>query len=252
MRLSTPGIVIRDYTYESNRILTLLTKEKGVITAFANRANRPRSPLAGSTELLCYSDFVLFRTKENYVVDAADSIRIFFGLRSRYEDLALASYFAQLFGELSPSEEPAEAYLQLLLAALHYLEKEQRPPLLIKAVVELRLLTLAGYMPDLIGCRKCGCYDCEDAPMYFSSQGDLVCHHCLPKDPTGLTLVPAGVLQAMRFIIYSQPQKAFGFTLSSKGITTLAQITETYLLYQLEKTLPTLEFFRSLQVNSKE
>ncbi|MDR2932219.1 MAG: DNA repair protein RecO, partial [Oscillospiraceae bacterium] len=122
MKLSTDAIVLRDYKIEEDRILTLLTRKYGVITAYANGANRMRSRLAGSTELLCYSDFVLFKNRERYSVDGADLIRSFFGLRADIEALALASYFAELVAELATHSEDAENYLKLVLNTLHFLE----------------------------------------------------------------------------------------------------------------------------------
>lgn len=245
MRLSTPGIVLRDFKLEENRILTVLTKEQGVLTAFANKANRPRNHLASSTELLCYSDFVLFNNRGNWIVDDADAINTFFKIRSDFEKLALASYFAQLFSELAPQLEPAEEYIQLLLGSLHYLENGDKTAIQLKAIAELRLLTLAGYMPDLLGCSFCGCFETEE--MYFSYRGNLVCKDCIGnQDRSNFVRISPSVLAAMRHIVYSEPRKIFAFTLAESSFKQLSQISENYLLYQLEKTLPTLEFYRSL------
>lgn len=245
MRISTPGIVLRDFKLEQDRILTILTRDHGVLTAYAGKANRPRSALAGSTELFCYSDFVLFHSRGRYSVNNADSIHVFFGIRERYEDLALASYFCQLFSHVAPQEEPAPDHMQLLLGCLHYLETQGRPPVQLKAIAELRVLTLSGYMPNLVGCRQCNDY--QGDKMYFTPTGQLVCDKCKGKGGSeSLTFLPPGVLQAMRHIVFSDPQKIFNFTLSSQGFNTLGRVCENYLLYQLERTLPTLEFYRNL------
>jgi hypothetical protein len=42
-------------------------------------------------------------------------------------------------------------------------------------------------------------------------------------------------------------EKLFSFSLSEDGLHALAQISENYLLCQLEKTLPTLEFYRTIK-----
>lgn len=245
MQLSTPGIVLRDFKLEENRILTVLTKEQGVLTAFANRANRPRSKLAGTTELLCYSDFVLFKSKQNWIVDHADAINTFFKIRSNFESLALASYFAQLFSELAPAQEPAEEFLQLLLGCLYYLENGKRPPLQLKAIAELRILSLSGYMPDLVGCTRCGCFECEI--MYFSYRGEILCNECHKTyDATHLVEMSPSILAGMRHIVYSDMRRVFAFTLSEQSVKTLSLISENYLLSQIEKTLPTLEFYKTL------
>ncbi len=247
MQQTTQAIVLKLHKVEDDRILTLLTKNKGVVTAFANGANKLRSRLAGSTELLCYSHFVLFTNKGRHVVDSADSLRIFFGIRSDVEKLALASYFAQLATELAPHEEEAEVYLSLLLNTLHLLEAGKRPLPQLKAIYELRLLTLAGFMPNLIACKSCGCYE-ADTMLFFPGQGDLLCTGCATGGEVGHIPLPLGVLAAMRHILYSQGDKLFSFSLSPQGLAYLEKVCEEYLRYQVEKTFTALDFYKSLGI----
>lgn len=253
MKLKTDAIVLRDYKIEDDRILTLLSRELGVVTAYAGGANRMRSRLSGSTELLCYSSFVLFKNKERHSVDNADSIRTFFGLRKVVEDLALASYFAELAAELAGPQD-AEACLRLLLNTLHYLEKGSRSRALLKPLYELRLLTLAGYMPSLVACGDCARYE-ADSMLFFPSRGDILCPDCTAKReilPAGGVHIPPGVLAAMRHIIYVELDKLYTFTLSEEGLKRLGQASEDYVKYQLDRTFPALEFYHSLDPNEKQ
>ncbi|HAB00625.1 MAG TPA: hypothetical protein DCE08_03925, partial [Ruminococcaceae bacterium] len=56
MQFKTDGIVIRQQKINDNdRYLTILTRDSGVIHAYANRANSIRSPFCTSTSLMCYS-----------------------------------------------------------------------------------------------------------------------------------------------------------------------------------------------------
>lgn len=248
MHLTLEGIVLRQYRADEDRILHILTAQHGVITAFANGANKMRSALAASTELLCYSTFVLFSSRGRYVVDKADSARIFFGIRSDIVKLALASYLAQLADEVCPHGVEAQGQLRLLLNTLHCIEADKYPPAQLKALFELRLLTLSGFMPDLVACRSCGSY--EHVLMHFYPQsGDLLCESCREAgEPAGDSALPVGrgVLAAMRHIIYAQPEKLFSFSLSEEGLATLGRVAEAYLHCQVEKTFSALEFYRGL------
>lgn len=246
MKLTTDGIVLSDHKTGDDRILTVLTREQGVITAFANGANRIKTSLSASTELLCYSQFVLFSSRGRNVVDSADSRHIFFGIRGDLEKLSLASYFAELTKELAPQKEPADAHLSLLLNCLHFIENGKRDSRLLKALLELRLLTLGGYMPSLVGCRECSAYDAGEM-LFFSLHGELVCDNCATDEDKHTAFhVNPGVLAAMRHIIYAPPEKLFSFTLSAQGLDSLEAVSELYLTAQLEKTLPTLGFYKSL------
>lgn len=166
MRITTDGIVVRQKNFgEKDRLLTILTRDHGMITAFANGARGPRSPLAASTELLTYSNFVLFEYKGRTTVDAASAEQVFFGLRQDVELLALGSYLAQLCTEVLPEGEQEPQCLRLLLNSLYLLDAQKRTPDFIKPVFELRLLALSGFMPDLVACGGCGCF--EGAQMHF-------------------------------------------------------------------------------------
>lgn len=99
---------------------------------------------------------MLFQNRERCFADKAEANTLFFGIRGNLEKLTLATYFAQLCCELIPENEPAAEELRLMLNTLYCLERDKLPPLQLKAILELRLLTLTGYMPDLIACRECG------------------------------------------------------------------------------------------------
>ena len=123
VHITTDGIVLRERAVEEyDSVLTLLTKERGVITAYARGAKKPRGVLRVPGELLSYSCFVLFENKGKYSVDKADLNSLFMGVRGDVEKLSLASYFCQLTAELAPHEEPALDYLRLLLNSLYLLE----------------------------------------------------------------------------------------------------------------------------------
>lgn len=245
MQITVDGLVLNRRPAGQDWILTLLTAEQGVLTAFLGGTGTMRSKLSASTELLCYTRFVLFSGRRGYIVDKADSNRIFFGLRQDWDKLCLASYFAQLAAELCPQGEPAPQPLRLLLNTLHHLEKGSRDPRLLKALFELRLLTLSGFMPDLVGCRYCAEYE-KPGMRFFPFQGDLCCGDCAEKNspPGGVPLSP-GVLAAMRHILYTPAEKLFSFTLGEQNLNALGDLSERYLLSRVEKSFGALELYHS-------
>lgn len=247
MQLTTEGIVIRETpSGDDHRLLTILTKEKGVITAYAKSARRIKSSLAAGTELLTHSSFVLFKNRDRYMVDRADVENIFFGIRQDIEKLALASYLAQLCSQLVSEEDiPNSDYLRLMLNSLYMLDRGQRNIWQIKPLFELRIMSMSGYMPDLVQCRSCGCFEGEQ--MFFMPRsGELSCQGCLTPANILPIRVPKGVLAAMRYIIYSDFDKLFNFSLPQEGLWQLSAISQKYVLEQLERSLPSLDFFLQL------
>ena len=143
MQTVTDALVLRERKLdEQDRLLTLLSADRGIITAYAKGAGRMKGSMAGATELLCYSHFVLFQNRERCFADKAEANTLFFGIRGDLEKLTLATYFAQLCCELIPENEPAAEELRLMLNTLYCLERDKLPPLQLKAILELRLLTL--------------------------------------------------------------------------------------------------------------
>lgn len=247
MQITTEGIIIRDKTLsDDNHLLTILTKDFGVITAFQRAGRQIKNRMNSALELFSYSSFVLFYNKDRYTVDRADSIKIFFGIRSGIEKLALASYLSELLVELASEGEDATAYLRLFLNSLAMLEKGKRSIFFIKALFELRVISMAGYMPDLLGCQVCG--HSEEAPLFFlPNTGVLVCQNCISAYESEFKIqITLGELAAMRHIIYSDIKALFQFKMPEPALARLSQITENYIHCQLGKTFASLEFFHSM------
>lgn len=248
MRQTTDALIIRENNNigEADRFVTALTRDFGVVRASARGARNIKSRNASATQLLSYSRLTLYRGREKYIIDDAEPIRVFFELRSDIEKLALSQYFCELAGVLAPREEPAEDFLRLMLNALHFLGSGKRDPRQVKAVAELRMLALAGFMPDLLACSACGAFEGE--AMWFSPrEGTLLCGGCRAARPgSGFTPMPGNVLAAMRHIVYSPFESCFSFRLADEGLTLLARQTEGFLLAQLNRGFRTLDFYHSL------
>lgn len=244
MRRTTKGLVIKEQTIgESDRLVTLLTADFGLVKAFVRRAKQLKSRLNSATTLFAYCDFSLYRSKDAFVVDDAVPIEVFFNLRQDIDRLTLAQYFAQLAYELSAEEQPQEELLRLILNSLHLLCRSGKSLTQIKAVFEFRALCLGGYMPSVLACDNCGTY--ETPLMYFDTmEGKIYCENC-PK--AGAVPVPKNVVTAIRFICLTEPTKIFSFSLSDENISLLGSIAEKYTLTRIQRRLSALEFYKGLQ-----
>lgn len=244
MRRTTKGLVIKEQTIgESDRLVTLLTADFGLVKAFVRRAKQLKSRLNSATTLFAYCDFSLYKSKDAFIVDDAVPIEVFFNLRQDIDRLTLAQYFAQLAYELSAEEQPQDELLRLTLNSLHLLCKGEKSITQIKAVFEFRALCLGGYMPSVLACDHCGTY--ETPLMYFDTmEGRIYCENC-PK--AGAVPVPKNVVTAIRFICLTEPTKIFSFSLSEENISLLGSIAEKYTLTRIQRRLSALEFYKGLQ-----
>ena len=144
MQVATTGLVLRQVKVgEADRILTILTPDLGVVSASARGSLRMKSALFSATGLFCYSEFTLTSGRSHYFVDTAQVKKVFHGISASIEGMALASYMAEIAAELSPAPPEADAQLRLLLNCLYMISERHYPCAQLKAIYELRALTLA-------------------------------------------------------------------------------------------------------------
>lgn len=243
MFLKTDGLVVRQVNYKDNdQILTVLTKEHGLMTLKARGVRSRSSRLKGACQLLAYSEFTVFENRGFHTIDEANAIQMFPELRTDIELLSLASYFAQVAEVLSQEDMPNPELLSLTLNALYALCRRLCTPELVKAAFELRAACLGGYTPELSGCAVCG----DPEPDRFDVRGGILCcASCSAGDGLRLPVSP-GSLAAMRYLVSCDAKRLFSFRLEGRAVKELCDLTETYLQTQLERGFYTLDFYKSL------
>lgn len=247
MYLDVQGLIVRATQYKDrDLLLTVLTSDLGRITVKVRNVRRRNSPLAVACQLLAYSEFTLFEYKENYIANDVRLVELFAGLRQDVNKLALATYFSQVASLISQEDAPSPELLPLLLNCLYGLASLGISEEKIKAVFELRCACLAGFFPDLSGCRSCNC----ESPDYFDvSSGLLECFSCRSYGDNGIRMpISSGMLEAMRYICFCDEKKIFSFSISEEAMLSLSQITETFLSTQLERGFSALDIYKSLRI----
>lgn len=249
MYLTTQGLVLRVTNYnDMDALMTVLTRDHGRITVTARGLRRKNSPLSAPCQLLSYAEFTLFEYRGMYTINEASSIELFQNLRRDLTKLSLGTYFAQVAEVLCQEDAPDPELLPLILNCLYALSKLDLLEAKVKAVFELRSACIAGYMPELSGCRSCG----DLLPDRFNIvSGQLECHRCADPSSNGIRLpVSHGILEAMRYICSCPSKQLFSFRLEADTLITLSQITESYLSTQLERGFSALDFYKVLLIEN--
>lgn len=118
-------------------------------------ARRKNSRLAAACQLLAYSELTIYEKGQWFMLDEAETLELFTGLRTDFVALSLASYLADLTDATAQTEDTSQL-LRLLLNALYALSVLHKPPQLVKPAFELRLMALSGFEPLADGCAVCG------------------------------------------------------------------------------------------------
>ena len=245
------GLVLREtVTKETDKILTVLTAERGKLPVIARGARRKNSRIAAASELLAFSELVLYERRGWYLLDEASTIELWDRVRRDVTLLSLASYFAEMTEAVSTEELPAPETLSLLLNALYALDTLDKPAALVKAAFELRLLALSGYEPLVSECAVCG-KAAPDEPLFDPERGVVLCRNCAGAEARKLLALDAGSLAAMRHVLGAEKKRMLSFSLRGETMTRFARACETFSRRQLDRDFRTLDFYKSLALPGK-
>ncbi|HHI81275.1 MAG TPA: DNA repair protein RecO [Planctomycetes bacterium] len=158
-RKRTSGIIVRRNDWrESSRIVTLCTRDLGVVSALAKGAHRPKSPFLGAIDLLHVVDAKLsihpLRSLQRlYSADVIQGNRPFRHDRQR-RDLAFRLTKNILLA--MPEGRPDPPLFDLFRGGLRLLGASPRPKLeLISLGIDLRYLQILGVLPPPEVCPLC-------------------------------------------------------------------------------------------------
>lgn len=250
MKFRTDGLVIKEQNIgEQDRLLTILSRDRGVIKVFAKNARNIKSAKGSASRLLCYSRFVIYKGRDTYSLDEVELVEMFVPLRKDVIKMSLAQYFCELAMYFVDENMQSEMFLRIVLNALYVTSKTNKPLGLIKSATELRLLSVSGYMPDLVCCTECKTYE-EENMCFLPKRGVLICASCLKGNKEyqheRIIKIGMGVTTAMRHCIYAQFEKLYSFELKENSVKLLEIASEEYMVNICEKVLNTLDFYKTI------
>ncbi len=178
---TTQGIVLRRADYRDNdRVLTLLTPDRGRVDVTARGCRKPRSPLLAASDLFAMGEYVLYKGKGHEMVTGCELTDSFYPLRSDIALLSHASLMLSAAEAVAQREEPAEHLFLLLGRSLARLSYGQGAPKPVTAAYLLHLMGIAGYKPDLYACAQCGRAIAAGEPAHLVPEpAGLICPDCL-------------------------------------------------------------------------
>lgn len=251
--IKVTGIVIKETkTKENDKIITVLTKELGVIGIYVKGAMRLKNKFHSATGLFTYSEFVLFesRSSELYQLNEATVKHIFHRLSTNVEYLALAMYMSELVCEVTVPDDMNNEILRLFLNMLHMLTTQKWSVSLCKAAFEMRLLSDTGYRPNLVGCKRCGKYE-TDMFFFDNENGEIICGQCAKSYDKGYYIAEMPTIMALRYLAYADLEKMFTFNITGAFRYQLCRICEKYLLEHTRYDYKTLDFYKSVHIEEK-
>lgn len=149
-QLLTTGIILRRTDYgEADRILTVLTPDKGKLRLMARGVRKVKSKLAGGIELFSTSNITYIAGKGEVGTLVSTRLIKHYGHIVRDIDRVQLGYELIKLLDKVTEDRPEADYYHLLEQAFAALDDETVSPELIHVWFEAQLLRLAGHAPNL-------------------------------------------------------------------------------------------------------
>ena len=132
-----------------DRRVTILTKEKGKISAFARGARRQGNRLAAATNSFAFGTFKLYPGRDAYTLSDADIRNYFQELMSDFEGAYYGMYFAEIADYYTRENNDEKQMLLLLYQSLKALTAPSLPRPLVRCVYELKSIAVNGEYPGI-------------------------------------------------------------------------------------------------------
>lgn len=207
------GMVIRHFPVkEYDKCVTILTRERGKITAFANGARRPGNRLAAAANLFAFGTFKLYEGKNSYTMTEAEISNHFEELMTDYVGAYYGMYFTEIAEYCTRENNDEREMLKLLYQSLRALSAPGLPNALVKCIFELRTIVVNGEFPGLPADRKL-----QEATAY-----------------------------ALRYIAESPVEKLYTFNVTDEVFAELSQVAGDYGKRFLNHEFKSLEILKTL------
>ncbi len=245
---------------EYDRRLTILTKERGKISAFAKGARRPNSMLVGSSQPFVFARFFLFEGRTSYTVSQVEVLNYFPELRGDVELTYYGFFFCEFAEYLTREGNDERAILTLLYQSLRALSHPSIGRELTRVIFEFKAYYLNGEGPQVTECVRC---KKKDVPFVLQiRRGGCMCEDCLGSDYSPEErrkreqqgLIPIGeyynlsgsAWYALRYIASTPPEKIYSFTVTPEVLSELQAVLRSWRREYHRHTFRSLELIETL------
>jgi DNA repair protein RecO (recombination protein O) len=188
--VSTPAIILHSFKYsESSKIVRLLTRELGVLSAVAKGASRPKSKFGARLQLLSEGVAQLYvkPNRDLHTLAEFEVENLRQELATDIRRYASASALAELVLRFAPSEPNEEIYVRLVayFDSLGIVPEEYLETTSLAAL--WGIVCALGFEPAVDGCARDGRELPEGTALFSIADGGLLCKSCAKDSGTGAT-----------------------------------------------------------------
>jgi DNA repair protein RecO len=232
------GLIIRSSEYkDKDRLLSVLTADRGLITICAKGVAKPNSSLGCFSMPYMLCDFVVSVSHGYYYLKDASIIESNSKIMESLEQMAVAAHISSCLMDCTLQSENAKEAYELAVYAYYMLANNKDKYLLIYSAFNWRLLTIAGFTV---------LYDLND-PLYKAT-GDKQGRYMIDisggssgtQNRTFNRLLDEPSVRALNFFATCDLKRMFTSTADKKTEEDLRDFTTDYLSVHFEKVYDSL------------
>lgn len=197
---------------EYDRLIVLLTKERGKLSVFARGARKSGNRLTAATNPFSFGRFKLYEGRNSYTLAEADIQNYFEELRKDYIGACYGMYFAEVADYYTRENNDDKEMLKLLYQSLRALSASALPNPLVRCVFECKAIAVNGEFPGP------------------------------PQDEQ----LEESTVYALRYIAESPVEKLYTFTVTEKVLNELESVAARYMKRFVGHNFKSLEVLQTL------
>ena len=181
----TNAINLKSYNLsESDKIIVMYSKDKGIIRGVAKGVKKTTSKLGGRMDMLIANKLMLHKGKNLDTICQAEAINTFKNTRNDMNKLFYSIYCSEIVHNFGIENDPnsSEIY-DLFYTTLQSISQSKNKVELLISVLkfQLKLMHITGYSLELENCVECGCPIYKENIYFSAEKGGIVCPKCKIK-----------------------------------------------------------------------
>ena len=174
----------------------------------------------------------MYKGSNLYHINSCEVVEVFYKIRTDIDKLKFSSYATKIISDVTTENQDSYKILQLFLNTLYVIAETEKDLELVISIFRLRLISIIGFKPEVDKCK--GCKTGENLTHFSFKDSGFKCEACSKQDSAAIEISET-TIDAVRYIILSDPKKLYSFNVSEKAKNELKILSKIYLEEKLEK-----------------
>lgn len=191
----TDAINLKSYNLsESDKIIVMYSKDKGLIKGIAKGVKKPKSKLGARMDNLVANTVMLHKGKNFSTICQAQTLDSFRHVRTDLDKIFYSMYVAEIVNNFGLEDDPSsENIYNLLYRALNCISEAGNKVQIMLAVIkfQLKMMKESGFSLEFDNCLNCR-HEVKNETVYFVPDlGGVICADCAGTVPYSKKQMPS-------------------------------------------------------------